>query len=158
MPHELRVCAEKEKSDYAFFRIFLPAGNDSVTFRMRLLRGGRSFRNARRPDRSRNIERCCAWLRSTPERNRLNALAYSSTGILPMPAWEASRPAVLRWGFAPKLFEYAIKLREGLESRSECDFANAQFGVSQEVTCGEEASARDVLDKIDTNHLLEILA
>lgn len=75
-----------------------------------------------------------------------------------MPAWEASRPAVLRWGFAPKLFEYAIKLREGLESRSECDFANAQFGVSQEVTCGEEASARDVLDKIDTNHLLEILA
>lgn len=60
--------------------------------------------------------------------------------------------------FARKLFEYAIELREGLKSSGECDFTNAQPGVSQEITGGREASTRDVLDKIDTSHLLEVFA
>ena len=75
-----------------------------------------------------------------------------------MGAGETPRPAIFRWGFARKLFEYAIELREGLKSRSECDFADVQITVSQQITCGDEASARDVLDKIDTGHLLEIFA
>src|SRR6266705_917026 len=71
MPHELRVCAETERSDYAFLRIFLPTGNDLVTYRMRLLRGGRSFRNAGGQIGLATLKGCCAWLRSMPRRTRL---------------------------------------------------------------------------------------
>ena len=82
----------------------------------------------------------------------------TSIAMLPMPARETPRPPILRRRSARKLFEYAIELREGLKSRSECDFADAHITVSQEVTGGDEASARDVLDEIDTSHVLEIFA
>ena len=75
-----------------------------------------------------------------------------------MPACEASRPAILRRRFARKPSKYAIELGERLKSCSECDFADAQITVSQQITRGGETSARDVLDKIDTSHLLEVFA
>jgi len=188
MPHELRVCAETERSDYAFLRIFLPAGNDLVTCRMRFLRV-RSFRNARGQVGLATLKGCCAWLRGVPERTRLKRVrallpqrwlrsafhrrhgatqafhvssrphtrSFAHRNLL-MLSWGVPRPAILRRGFARKLFEYAIELREGLESRGECNFANAQTTVLQQITRGRKASAGDVIDKIDTSHLFEILA
>jgi hypothetical protein len=70
-PHESRVCAQAENCCYAFFQVFPIAGNDLVTFRMRLLRRRRILRNPRSPDRSHKIERNCAEVRRTLEATRL---------------------------------------------------------------------------------------
>src|SRR5690242_18386232 len=56
-----------------------------------------------------------------------------------------------------KPFENTIELREGLKSRSECDFADRQITISEQITRGGETSACDVLDKIYTRYLLETL-
>ena len=45
-----------------------------------------------------------------------------------------------------------------MKSRSECDFADAQITISEQITRSGETSARDVLDKLDAGYLLEIFA
>ena len=60
--------------------------------------------------------------------------------------------------FSRKLFENTIELRERLKSCPERDFTDAQFRISQEITCVLEPSVRDILDKIDTSHPLEFFA
>src|SRR5262249_21724691 len=86
------------------------------------------------------------------------AFSYRPIGVLLTPAAHDFDHAIMCRRFSRKPSKDAIKLRERLKSRSKCDFADAHIRVSQQITRSGEPSACDVLDKIDTGHLLEVLA
>src|SRR6266542_973486 len=60
--------------------------------------------------------------------------------------------------FIRQPFEDTIELRERLEPHSECDFADAQIRIQQQIARFVESGACHVIDKIYAGDLLELLA
>jgi hypothetical protein len=82
--------------------------------------------------------------------------SYCTIRILPMCLMHPAIGAVFGWRLPRKAFEHAIELRERLKSCREGDFTNAQILILQEGTGSFEASACDILDKINAGYLFEI--
>jgi len=66
--------------------------------------------------------------------------------------------AILGRRFPSQLLEDPIELREGLEPRSERDFAYAQIGFAQELRRFLEADPRDILHEVRASSFLEFFA